>query len=70
MIEVETTWTKVVPSVKRSVFLSTDLQVFSVENDGQLCPYGVNCWNRVKFVEYHCSVPGKHSYEKVRPGLT
>lgn len=36
-----------------------------LDNDGQ--PYGVNCWNRVKFVEYHCSVPGKHSYEKVRP---
>ena len=36
-----------------------------LDNDGQPC--GVNCWNRVKFVEYHCSVPGKHSYEKVRP---
>ena len=30
-------------------------------------PYCVSCWNRVKFVEYHCSVPGKHSYEKARP---
>ena len=66
MTEVETTWKKVILSDKWSVSLSTNLQVFSVENDGQVCPYGVNCWNRVTFVEYRCSVPGKHSYGKVK----